>query len=235
MLRWIAPCTLVVAAGLGLAQTPGFNEKLAVPRVNVQDKEDVWALHMTFKGPRVIEVDIPGRGKKKVWYLWYQVINNTEKPRRYIPEFELVTLDRNTAHMDQVLPSVQAEIAKIEDPTGFLNIRNSVTIAERPVPPSPKNSNPIPVTGVAIFPDVVEKAGDTTRFSIYVSGLSNGWDDKDGKLRRKTLQLNYRRLADERHQDSEAIRYDSQAWVYRATSVPPVEIGMTAERRDAGR
>ena len=53
MLRWIAPCTLAAAA-LALAQTPGFNEKVAVPRINVQDKEDVWALQMTFKGPRVI-------------------------------------------------------------------------------------------------------------------------------------------------------------------------------------
>ncbi|MFO0809129.1 MAG: hypothetical protein U0746_10930 [Gemmataceae bacterium] len=223
-LRWIAPATLACFVGIAPAQTPGPNEKVAIPRVNVQDKEDVWALQLTFKGPRVIETEVPGLGRKKVVYLWYQIVNTSDKPHTYIPEFEIVTLDRNTSHMDQVMPAVQAEIAKLEDPTGFLNIKNSVTISAKPVPPSKPGANPIPVTGVAIWPDVAEKAGDTTRFSIFVSGLSNGWDDKDGKLRRKTLQLNYRRLADAAHQDSEAIKFESQAWVYRATSVPPVQI-----------
>ena len=179
MNRWAMAGWVVLAAsivGAARAQsTAGFNVIPAPPRVNVQDKEDVWVLDFQFKAPRVLSVDIPGRGKKSVWYLWYQVINKTGQPRTFIPDFELVTLDRGTLHRDEVLPSVQAEIAKLEDPTGYFGVKNSVTIAAQPISPSKPDANPLTVTGVAIFPDVVEKAGDTTRFSIFINGLSNGW------------------------------------------------------------
>jgi len=225
--RMAAGAFILVLAGTAIGQPPGgFNVIPAPPRVNVQDKEDVWVLDFQFKAPRVITVDIPGRGKKTVWYLWYQVINKTGQPRTFIPDFELVTLDRSTVHHDQVLPAVQAEIAKIEDPTGYFNVKNSVTIAAEPIPSSKPDANPIAVTGIAIFPDIVEKAGDTTRFSIFVSGLSNGWSvDKDNMLRRKTLQLNFRRYADARIQDNRAFQFvPPNEWIYRATSVRAPQI-----------
>src|SRR5262245_14647586 len=224
--RLAAGILALVIAGAIVAQPPaGFNVIPAPPRVNVQDKEDVWTLDFQFKAPRVMTVEIPGRVKKTVWYLWYQVINRTGQPRTFIPDFELVTLDRNTVHRDEVLPTVQAEIAKIEDPTGFFHVKNSVTISAQPIPTKP-DANPITVTGVAMFPDVVEKAGDTTRFSIFVSGLSNGWAvDKDNTLRRKTLQLNFRRFADARIQDNRAFQFvPPHEWIYRGTSVPAPEI-----------
>jgi hypothetical protein len=226
-MRIAGATVLAVLIGVATAQPPaGFNVIPAPPRVNVQDKEDVWVLDFQFKVPRVISVDIPGRGKKTVWYLWYQVINKTGQPRTFIPDFELVTLDRNTVHHDEVMPAVQAEISKIEDPTGFYNAKNSVTIAAQPIPPTKPDSNPVTVTGVAIFPDIVEKAGDTTRFSIFVTGLSNGWSvDKDNTLRRKTLQLNFRRFADARIQDNRAFQFVTPAeWIYRGTSVPAPQI-----------
>ena len=85
---------------------------------------------------------------------------------------------------------MQDEIRKIEDPTGFYNVKNSVTIAAKPIPPSKPDANPIYVTGVAIFPDVVEKVPDLTKFSIFVTGLSNGWaeDPQTHLVKRKTLQ-----------------------------------------------
>jgi hypothetical protein len=225
--RLAAGAVLAALASLAIAQPPaGFNVIPAPPRVNVQDKEDVWTLDFQFKAPRVLTADIPGRGKKTVWYLWYQVINHTGQPRYFIPEFELVTLDRNTTHRDEVLPTVQAEIAKIEDPTGFFQAKNSVTMASQPIPPTKADSNPLTITGVAIFPDIVEKAGDTTRFSIFVSGLSNGWAvDKDNTLRRKTLQLNFRRFADARIQDNRAFQFVApHEWMYRGTSVQAPQI-----------
>ena len=97
-----------------------------------------------------------------------------------------------------------------------------MNIAAKPIPVTKPDSNPVAVTGVAIFPDVVEKAADTTRFSVFVSGLSNGWaEDKDHQLRRKTLQLNFRRFADARIQDNRAFRFEPpHEWIYRSTSVP---------------
>src|SRR5262249_35436996 len=84
---------VVPAISLAVAQT-GFNERDVKPQTNVQDKDDIWVLDFRFKDPRLITVDIPGRGKKVVWYLWYQVINNTKEPRTFIPDFELVTHDK---------------------------------------------------------------------------------------------------------------------------------------------
>lgn len=236
--------TLAVALSVALAcvlvaQPPvGPNERQAPKRTNPQDKEDIWMLDFKYKPIRVFTADIPGRGKTVVWYLWYQVSNQTGAPRFFNPYFELVTLDRNTVHVDEVLPAVQAAIAKQEDPTGYLNIKNSVTIGQEPIPASKPDAAPRYVTGIAIFPDVAKRAPDTTRFSIFVSGLSNGWTVDDNRvIRRKTLQLNFKRLTDAEHQDSQDIKFvGPEEWVYRATSVTapkvkPAEVPKAPEKK----
>lgn len=213
---------LLVAAPAVPAQTPlAPNERAAPRRINPQDKEDIWVLGFKYKPPRITAVDIPGRGKTTVWYMWYQVYNETGAPRFFYPTFDLVTLDRNTVHNDEVLPSVQAAIAKQEDPTGYLKIHNSVSISEKPIPPTKPDALPVLVSGLAIWPDVATRAGDTTRFSIFVGGLSNGWAvDGAGTIRRKTLQLNFRRFTDAAHQDSQDIRFvPPEEWLYRSTSI----------------
>ena len=213
---------VLLVTSFAVAQTPlRPNERPAPPRINPEDKEGIWTLDFTFKNPRTITVDIPGRGKTTVWYLWYEVTNNTGAPRYIHPTFEWVTLDRNTVHVDEVLPSVEAAISKLEDPTGHLKIKNSVTIGKEPIPPSKADAIPTPVYGVAIWPDVATKAANSTRFSIFVSGLSNGWTiDDSGVVRRKTLQLNFKRLADAEHQDVLDIRFIAPTeYVYRSTSV----------------
>ena len=61
-----------------------------------------------------------------------------------------------------------------------------------------------------------------------MSGLSNGWavtddPDKPGEksiVRRKTLQLNFRRLGDRFYQKSEEIRFvQPPQWIYRGSSL----------------
>jgi hypothetical protein len=219
------PMGLLGTAALAQAPGGGYNVVPAPPRVNVQDKEDVWVLDFQFKSPRVVTVDIPGRGKKTVWYLRYEVWNRTGAPRYFIPTFELVS-DREVFR-DEVLPAVQNQVAKIEDPTGFYDVKNSVTIAAQPIPASKPDANPIYVTGVAIFPDVVEKAPDLTKFSIFVTGLSNGWaeDPQTHLIKRKTLQLNFRRFADARVQSAEVIRFQPPVeWIYRGSGVKAPEV-----------
>src|SRR5262245_32455022 len=123
---------LLVPVALALAANP--NEREVKPKPNVQDADKVitadgqlnldskiWCLEFRFKDPRLITVDIPGRGRKICWYLWYQVINRYKEPHTVIPDFELVTLDKKSVHHDQVLPKVQEAIKQIEDPTGYLN------------------------------------------------------------------------------------------------------------------
>jgi len=236
-----APRIAVVSTGLLLAavaalpaQAPGgYNVIVAPPKANVQDKEDVWVLNFQFKGPRVLTTDVPGRGRKTVWYVWYQVWNTTGVPRYFLPDFELLanTGSTSTLHRDEVLPKVQEEIARREGVPGFDVVHNSTTIAAKPIPVTKPDSRPAYVTGVAIFPDVVEKAPALTSFSIFVGGLSNGWEVRDGVIRRKTLQLNFFRPADARSQNTEAIRYTSQEWIYRGTGVKAPDFQGAADGR----
>lgn len=210
--------TAVPVLSLAVAQTVGpYNEYDARRQVNVQDSSQVWALDFRFKTPRLLTVNVPGRGKKIVWYMWYQVINRTKEPRTFVPDFELVTLDKHSLHHDQVLPKAEEAIRRIEDPTRYLDIKNSVTIQTQPIPITKADAAARAVTGVAIWDDVFVGQPDTTHFSIFVSGLSNGWskDDK-GTVRRKTLQLNFKRLSDRTHLDAEVKFLPPEEWIYRA-------------------
>jgi hypothetical protein len=227
MSRWRLGLVLLLALipvlPLVLGQTVGpFNERDAKPQVNIQDTEKVWVLEFKFKDPRLITVNVPGRGKKVCWYLWYQVINKTGEPRFFIPEFELVTLDKHTVHKDQILPKAVEAIKKVEDPTGYLDIKDSVTIASQPIPVTKPNAAPRAVTGVAVWDDIFAEEPDTKRFSIFVTGLSNGWSMVDkGPLRRKTLQMNFKRLSDRNHLDAEVKFVSPNEWLYRASTLTP--------------
>jgi hypothetical protein len=213
---------------LGQGRLNTFNERDIEPQVHAFDKPGNWTLTFRFKDPRIITVDVPGRGRKIVWYMWYQIINNTGEPRFFIPDIELVTHDYESVHPDEVMPAVQAEIIKIEDPTGKLDIKNSVTIYRQPIPISKPLAYPRTITGVAIWTDVYDRAPKTNRFSIFVSGLSDAWRQdpapKDGgprpPTRRKTLQLNFQRLGDDIQNDANAIRWvDNPSWIYRVNDV----------------
>jgi hypothetical protein len=221
----------LLALGLPLVLARNPNERDVKPQANPQDSDDItkpdskiWALHFRFKDPRLISVDVPGRGRRVCWYLWYQVINRTGEPHTFIPDFELVTLDKNTVHHDQILPKVQDAIRQVEDPMNYLKIKNSVTIAAEPIMPSKPEAEPKAVTGVAIWDDVNP---DTTRFDIFISGLSNGWAltdalgaDPQPVVRRKTLQLKFQRLGDRYYMDSREIQFLPPAkWIYRGSNM----------------
>jgi hypothetical protein len=254
--KYLVLALLIVLAGGGLVVVHLFaqpdrlvnpNERYVKPGTNVQDGDAarnsrLWVLDFKFKDPRLIKVNIPARGERICWYLWYQVINYTGQPRTFIPDFELVTQDTNMTYMDQVLPAAQEAIQKLEDPTGFYKIKNSVTISADPIPVSQAKAAPRAVTGVAIWVDPNEpgpddsaeekkrkaklpKLADSNRYSIFIAGLSNGWaltdpipPDKSPIVRRKTLQLNFKRLGDRYNMKSEEIRFQQPAdWLYRGS------------------
>ena len=234
MLRGSYALALLLAGGMAapalLAQTSRTpNEYEAKVQRNVQDKEEgIWVLKFRFYPPRMITVDIPGRGRKLCWYMLYHVSNpDANEPHRFIPDFELVTNDlgKRTTSPDQVLPTVQKAIQKIEDPTGHLDIKNSVTIAAKPIPPSKPDAVPRYVTGVAIWVvgrDKGEVPPDMSQFNIFVTGLSNGWSVDDQEvIRRKTLKLKFRRLGDATSREDRDVRYiQPEEWEYRASTQP---------------
>jgi hypothetical protein len=235
-LRALGVVLLAGTAGLALAGNP--NERDVKPEANVQDFDDIdherkpdsklWVLNFRFKDPRLITVDIPGRGRKLCWYMWYQVINYTKEPHTFIPDFELVTHDKDAVYHDQVLPTAQEAIRKVEDVTDLLKIKNSVTIAADPIPPSKKDGPVRAITGVAIWDD--KDIAESNRYSIFVSGLSNGVAQTDplepgGKqvIRRKTLRLDFKRIGDQYYQDAREIHFAPPAtWTYRAANLKSV-------------
>ena len=249
-IRTLAAGLLTLAAALlcldlSPAQGPSqFNEREVKSSGSLNDdpKSDVWTLDFRFKDPRLIKVNVPGRGTKICWYLWYQVINRTKNPQTFYPEFELVTLDFPAVFHDETLTTVEDAIKKIEDPTGYQNILNSVTISSAPIPKSdaPDKAFPKAITGVAIWDGTMadpkardpktKDLSDSQRFSIFVGGLSSGTVQVDpvgkGKveapiIRRKTLQLNSKRSGDRFQLDSREITFEPPAeWIYRASRLP---------------
>jgi len=216
-LRWpvLTAFSLIFAPSLATAQIPTLaNHRPIDPAPNVQDKGDIWTMHLEFKDPRMMVVDVPGRGKKVVWYMWYRVINRTDREHTIIPKFELVVPAKFSLD-DEVLPAVQEAIRKVEDPTDRYKVKNSVTISKTPIPPSKPEAAPRAVTGVAIWADVWDKARDLTDFSVVVSGISSGWSiDDDGKIYRKSLVIKYKRRGDGSRIDSSEIEYQSHQWYY---------------------
>ncbi len=228
-----------------------FNERAVELKKTASDKDGIWVLDFHFKDPRVVPVDIPGRGRRLVWYLWYQVANTRTgnpggQPQRFIPDFIWKCNDEDTAHHDQYLPSAQRVVQKIEDPAGILDIKNSVTISKDPIPFSKEFNDkderiawPKMVTGVAtwIVPTAEEAANGkqdphdinrrSTNFTISVYGLSDGYtrvDGPDGKpiTQRKTLRLDFKRLGDQSDPNAGQIRFVRYEWVY-ATSEDPAK------------
>jgi hypothetical protein len=222
-------CTIAAITFGTLALAGGPNEREVKPEANVQDTDDitspeskVWVLDFKFKDPRMIKVDVPGRGQRVCWYLWYQVTNYTKEPRTFIPDFEFVARNNNQVYHDQILPKVQEAIRRVEDPSNYLKIKNSVTISAEPIPPSKPNA-PRPVTGVAIWDDVDP---DANIYSIFVSGLSNGWAVTDPippstkpVVRRKTLQLDFKRPGDSNLLQPNEVRFLRSEWIYRGSQI----------------
>jgi hypothetical protein len=234
-----------LASGIGalaspsilLAQRTGANEREIIPQMTANDKEDIWTLHFRFMDPRIIVEKIPARGSKICWYMVYRVYNldPRKEPIRFVPDIELVTLDRHTRHPDEILPTVEETIRKREDPTGRFKMKNSVTISEEEIPVSKEDSFPRAVTGVAIWtgvddpiPGVKTQPALTNKFSVFIAGLSNGYIEERPInqpgvriIKRKTLQLDFERLGSGEVHEPSGIRWTGNStWMYRASTEP---------------
>lgn len=234
----------VAATALGgptaaLAQ-PNVGEKKIEPLDLPLDKPGVWTLHFRYKPPRIVTLDgfdKAGKPEKKVvWYMWYQVYNLPKEDREaepvtFLPEFELVTKDLFTTHLDEPQPLILDQLNKIENPQNHptLKLQSTIDISKRPIPPSKPDAIPRVVTGVAVWTDMAEKAPKTNKFSVYVTGLSNGLATEELRtgeklIKRKTLQINFVRPTDDNRPQITDIRPDdsvgpAEAWIYRTTSV----------------
>jgi len=221
-----------------LAGQGSFNEREVKSQPSELDKAGIYALDFRFKDPRVMKIKLPGQGERIVWYVWFQLINRTGKPQPSVPYLELVTLDNPGTYREKISVTAEDKIRKIEDPTGYLNIKNTVMLGSSPIPPSKPADEafPRPVTGVAIWDagpadpakrnPKQKELSDSTRFSIFVRGISDGTVEVDAPApglppitQYKTLQLNFKRKGDALSLDSRDFEFVPPAqWTYRSAS-----------------
>lgn len=227
--------TVAVTATAGpFAVAQSRAEKKIDPLALPLDRPEVWTLHFRYKAPRIVTLDALDstgkRAKKVVWYMWYQVYNLSGEPQTFLPEFELVTKDLFTSHLDEPQPFIVDQLDAVENPTKErrLSLQTTIDISKRPIPPTLPDSIPKVVTGVAVWTDMGIKAPKTNKFSVYVTGLSNGLaveETPTGErlIKRKTLQINFLRPTDDNKPQAGDIVPDeangpAERWIYRTVS-----------------
>lgn len=170
------------------------------------------SLDFRFKNPRLIAVDVPGLGRKKVWYCMYSVYNTSNEPITLVPDFVLAAGEKTIA--DEVIPKVQEVIRRIEDHLQAIDLKNSVSISLDPIPASKEGRNKKWVAGVAIFENPEKDVKD---FKLLVMGLNRDWKANftAGKkeIRRSALQIRFTRVENELRQ------LGPGEWVYHAYDV----------------
>lgn len=239
ILRRLAGCLvvalLVVAPQMVSAQAT-YSE-IRVPPVasgeEISAQADLWVSEVYFKPLRLIAVDVtdPKTGKKQPKYVWYTVyrainrplvtpvvanppINELDPPvlpQRFIPEFELVTVDGEQPQVvkDVVIPEALAAINRREG----RNYASSVSIVgDVPAPVAAGSADEKYFYGVAMFTDVDP---DADLYTVYMTGFSNGMkvcQSPDGTpiVLHKTIEVRYWRPGDRFALQEPEIRLDTR-------------------------
>jgi len=194
---------------------PGFNVQMVDASLLPRDKQGIWVLNFAFKPMRMRTVEIPGKGRKQIHYLYYRVVNRTGQPREFVPQFTVIT-DTNKRFEESVIPKAVPLIQNREDPT--IKVLGAVDVAGV-LPPSTKQTVDDAVFGVALWEGIDPNAD---RMSIYVRGLSDGYQDVSsadgGKpvTKYKTLRIDLIRRGDARNLNEKEITLAEPAyeWVY---------------------
>ena len=193
---------------------PGFNVTMVDASLLPRDKQTIWVLDFAFKPLRIRTVEIPEKGRRQIHYLYYRVVNRTGQPREFVPQFTMLT-DTGKRLEEAVLPKAVPIIQGREDQS--IPLLGAVEVSGM-IPPSTKPAINDAVFGVALW-DTVDPKAD--RLSIYVRGLSDGYQDvksPDGKAvtRYKTLRIDLIRRGDERNLNEKEITLADPPyeWIY---------------------
>lgn len=192
-----------------------FNYQMVDASLLPRDKKGIWVLDFSFKPLRIRTVEVPGKGRRQVHYLYYKVVNRTGAPRMLAPQFVMVN-EKQQRFEDEVIPEAIPVIRQREDPT--IPVHGAVDIIGM-IAPSTKANVDDAVFGVATW-DRWDPASD--RFSIYVRGLSDGFvevpNQSGGKpiAKYKTLRIDFIRRGDPRNLNEKEVQLADPPyeWVY---------------------
>ena len=180
-----------------------------------RDKQGIWVFDFSFKPLRMRTIEIPGKGRRQIHYLYYRVVNRTGKARDFVPQFTILT-DTGKRFEEAVIPNAVKIIKARED--NAIPLLGAVDIAGT-IPPSTKQDVDDAIYGVAIWEGIDPKAD---RMSIYVRGLSDGYKEitptGGGKptTKYKTLRIDLIRRGDDRNLNEKEIELSDPAyeWIY---------------------
>jgi hypothetical protein len=194
---------------------PSYNINFVDVSVLPRDRQGIWVLNFAFKPLRMVTVEVPGKGRRYVHYLYYRVVNRTGQPRDFVPQFTLRT-DTDKKYEESVLPLAVQKIQAREDPS--IRVLGAVDIAGV-IPPSTRDAVDDAVYGVAVW-EAVDPHAD--RMSIYIRGLSDGYKEVTppgsdaATVKYKTLRIDLIRRGDERQINEKEIELadPSYEWIY---------------------
>jgi RNA polymerase sigma factor (sigma-70 family) len=180
-----------------------------------EESKAVWTLDFRFKNPRLLTQKIPEMGSKTVtfWYWCYAVRNPTAEAHTFLPAFEIVTPEK--VYHDEVWSGVTEAVRQVEDPARFRDLKNSVTIASEPIPPSAAAGDRKSTIGVAVWGYADADAEKARSCTIFVHGLSNAWSSDGDTVRRKVLKVSFKRV------NNEMIPTGPAEWVYQSYPLKP--------------
>jgi len=192
-----------------------YNVQMVNAALIPRDKEGIWVLDFSYKPLRIKTVDVPGKGRRQIHYLYYKVSNRTGKPRVFVPEFIMVN-ESGQRFEENIVPQAIPLIQAREDATipllGAVNVMGVIR-------PSTKPDVDDAVYGVATWERWDPKSD---RFSIYVRGLSDGYKEVPapdaGKptVKYKTLRIDFIRRGDDRNLNEKEIYANDPPyeWIY---------------------
>ncbi len=167
---------LVVAAAAVLAVS-GITV-LAQPKPS--PTSDAWQLDFDCQPLQAIEVNIPGQGRQKFWFLRYTLTNHSKEDQTFVPEFVLYTDNGDVARaMRGVPPTVYDAIKKtFNDP----QIKDQTAMTGK-ILQGDDNAK----SGAAIFRDFDGIAGEV---HIFVGGLSGETAEVELPVEIQVQQIN---------------------------------------------
>lgn len=201
----------------GDAPKPTVHESKA--QALAKDPRDVWTIDLRFKDPRVVTVKMTGLPKRELLVLHYELINRTGKPRVVAPRF-LLMVDGQKPIVDEVFAGARfAQLTAIEDPTGILNLKNSVTVSHAPIPIGVDGTADAPIAGLATWDNIDPKVEE---FVVVIEGISNGsYSVTEGKqvvTLYKAVELSFKR------DGGKFVFVPPARWVYRKHLTAPQDV-----------
>lgn len=177
-----------------------------------------WEFKFTHGPLRRVVVTPPGGTAQGYWYMTYQVTNNSDQERVFLPTFVMMTKDGKLHRSDRSIPAVVFDVIKQREKIRFLEAYPAIAGELRLGEDQARD-------GVAIWPEPMPEMGTFSVFAENLSGEAIIYKDAKGAevknaegkpvILRKTLRINYLIRGDELYPGEDRVVELGKEWVMR--------------------